>query len=348
MNTNKKYLGIDIGGTTFKSGVIDSDNNIIFKNKIDSNPENTIEESLTRISSLIDEAISLYPEICSVGIGIPGVVTVDGILLIAPHFPNWKNISMLEFFQNKYKKITVAIDNDANAAAVAEMEAGQGKNLDNFIYLTLGTGVGGAIIINRKIFKGVHGGAGEIGHIIVEPTHFKEHLPIFRNGVLEELIGREAIIATAKKIRNDYTAMIDGKVIDGKMIDKKVVNEKIINEIINPVDFELFNNEFDVLDISNAADSGNIIAIKCLSLVGIYLGLSIVTTANILDITDFIIGGGISQSKIVISEAIKTAQERSMPSITQHLNITTAKFLHNTGIIGAALLGKNKIKINEK
>jgi glucokinase len=321
MATSKKYLGIDIGGTTFKSGVIDLENNIIFSNKIPSNPASTAEEALNRMSSLIDEAISLHPEICSIGIGLPGIITKNGIWEFTPNLPNWRNIPILDFFQSKYKNISVAVDNDANAAAIAEMEAGQGKNLNNFIYLTLGTGVGGAIIIDKKIYKGVHGGAGEIGHIIVEPTHFKEDLPAFRNGILEELIGRKQIIETALKIKNDYAAAT--------------------NETINPADFALFDKEFDVLDISNAADSGNIIAIKCLSLVGIYLGFAIASTINILDITDFIIGGGISQSKIVINEATKTAQMRAFPPTAQHLNITPAKFLYNTGIIGAALLGKN-------
>ena len=201
------------------------------------------------------------------------------------------------------------MDNDANAAAVAELIAGNGKELNNFVYITLGTGVGGAIIINKEVYRGNIGGAGEIGHIIFNSTNMNKEVnkPAYRNGALETYIGREAII-------NNY---------------KKQCNE---NNIPVPADI-------DVSDISILAENNDKIAVKTLKEAGFKLGIAIATINHILDIGNFIIGGGISQSKLLLTSSEITAREHSLPSVSK-IKIQQAKFIQNTGIIGAALLGK--------
>jgi glucokinase len=205
--------------------------------------------------------------------------------------------------------IPISIDNDANAAAIAELIAGNGQHLDNFVYITLGTGIGGAIIINRKIYHGAIGGAGEIGHLIIDADFFDNEIPTYRNGIIEEKIGRSAIIKLAKKL-----------------ISK------------NP-NTKLQNINFDVADISKFAEEKDIVAVECLAIIGRYLAKGIVSINHILDISNFIIGGGISQSELLINVAKETASAYSLPSVSE-INIVRAKFLNNTGIIGAALLGK--------
>ena len=317
--TQEFYIGIDIGGTTYKCGVVDSDTNIVYKKNIPSNTEISADETLQEISLLIDDALSNYPNAKSIGMGVPGVVANDGVLVIAPHFPKWSNTNFGSFFKEKYS-LPFAIDNDANAAAVAELVAGKGVAYNNFIYITLGTGVGGAIIIDKKIFRGTNGGAGELGHLIIDLHHFVAGLPKYRNGTVEELIGRQAIINSAKL---------------------QVSKHK--NSLLNSKDFLSVENSFDVADIVRAADLGDKAAFGCVLSIGTRFGISIASFANIFDIPNFIIGGGVSQSDLILNTAIKIAKERSLPSISKYLKIERAKYLNETGIMGAALLGKSVI-----
>ncbi len=302
----KLYLGIDIGGTSFKSGVINDNYEIVYQHSIPTNHNQTNREALNNLSFIIDDAISKY-QIETLGIGIPCVVHNDKIIL-APNLPNWNNIDFGEHIRTNFN-IPFAMDNDANAAAVAELIAGNGKELNNFVYITLGTGVGGAIIINKEVYRGNIGGAGEIGHIIFNSTNMNKEVnkPAYRNGALETYIGREAII-------NNY---------------KKQCNE---NNIPVPADI-------DVSDISILAENNDKIAVKTLKEAGFKLGIAIATINHILDIGNFIIGGGISQSKLLLTSSEITAREHSLPSVSK-IKIQQAKFIQNTGIIGAALLGK--------
>ena len=300
----KYYLGIDIGGTSFKSGVIDENIEIIYQNYLPTSCNQTNDQALNNLSFLIDDATSKY-KIESVGVGIPCVVSNDKIKM-APNLPNWKNIDFGTFLRKKYF-LPFVIDNDANAAAFAELIAGNGKDLDNFVYITLGTGVGGAIIINKNIYRGNVGGAGEIGHIIFDSIQY-DNKKIYRNGVLETMIGRQGIIDNYNKLNKKNDA-------------------------------ENYKNEIDVEYIAKLAEGGDEIAVQTINTAGVLLGFSVTTINHILDIGNFIIGGGISQSKLLLETAKIVAKERSLPSVSK-VKILQAKFIQNTGIIGAALLGK--------
>lgn len=324
MNNQKFYLGIDIGGTNYKFGIVNDTNQIIFRKSVPASANETPENFINTLNSFIDAALQIEPKIYSIGIGLPGIVDENEIFVIAPHLPNLKNLEIGKQIRKKYS-LPLAIDNDANAAAIAEMLAGSGICYSSFIYITLGTGVGGAIIINNEIFKGISGGAGEIGHLLIENNDFNEinhkNLPNYRRGILEELIGRNSIINLAKNLL------------------KAAENN---NSLLNSTDF-LVGNEIDVIDISRAAAVGDKISVQCLAIISKYLGMAIVSVANLLDIPHFIIGGGISQSELLLCETLRFARERALPSLAQRLTVAPAKYLNDTGIIGAALLGKSKL-----
>lgn len=301
----KLYLGIDIGGTSFKSGIINDKNEIVYQTALNTDHNQTNNEALNNLSFLINDAISKY-KIETLGIGIPCVVHNEKIIL-APNLPNWNNIDFGKHIRSNFN-IPFVMDNDANAAAIAELITGNGKELDNFVYITLGTGVGGAIIINKAIYRGNIGGAGEIGHIIFNTTNNIK--PIYRNGALETYIGRNAII-------------------------KNYISHCKKNYIVVPTNI-------DVSDINVLANNNDKIAIKTLKEAGLKLGVAIATINHILDIGYFIIGGGISHCKLLLEIAEATARERSLPSVSK-IKVRQAKFIQNTGIIGAALMGKVRI-----
>jgi glucokinase len=210
----------------------------------------------------------------------------------------------------------VALDNDANVAAYAELETGAGHDISNFLYVTLGTGVGGCIILNGEIVRGTIGGAGEFGHTIIKADDNEEDFEkSYRTGVLEEYIGKNQIINLAKKIMEEFPKAELGK-------------------IKNP----------DVRQISEFISKGDPVAIECFKRVGHYLGVGITSVLNLLDLRVAIIGGGISQAHSMLLEtALQTIRRRALPSIAGEAEVRLAEFSNDAGMIGAALLGKSSI-----
>ena len=234
---------------------------------------------------------------------------------VSPNLPSLSNVNLKKEIE-KEVDFPIAIDNDANAAAVAELEIGAGKDIEHFIYVTLGTGVGGTIISNRRIFRGSIGGGGEIGHTIIQSFNQKNsNIPDYRMGTLENLTGRKQILDRMKTML--------------KQSDSK------LNDIEN----------YDVEDISNLADAGDSAAAKCLCETGEYLGIGLASAMNLLDIPTIITGGGISEaSDIMFDSVLKTIRKRALPTISDRAEIKKAFFRKNAGIIGAAMLGLNKLK----
>ena len=179
------FLGIDIGGTNLKSGIINEQGELVSATTQPANARLGLNSLLHDIIVLIEKNISEMPDICAIGIGVPGIVRPDGVITIAPNLTGWVNVPLIQILKGKFKMPMVA-DNDANTAAIAELELGAGRNARNFIYVTLGTGVGGAIIINREVFHGDSGGAGEIGHIIIDAYAPLNVEKPYRTGILEE------------------------------------------------------------------------------------------------------------------------------------------------------------------
>jgi glucokinase len=307
------HLGIDLGGTNLKVGVLNSDGELVYKDSLPTLATNGVDYVIGNITKLIESTIEKF-KTQTIGIGVPGVITNGGVVTIAPNLDGWVDIPIKNILQKEFL-MPVSVDNDANAAAIAELELGAGKDIDNFIFLTLGTGVGGAIIANRKLFRGEDGGAGEIGHIILncfDNSH--DNLIGYRKGTLEEYIGRTQIISNFKRIQTNHTD-----------------NNSVID------------TNYDVEDISNAINNGDDSAKECFIEVGEYLGIGLTTVMNLLDIKTTIIGGGISNAHTILLEtALGTLKKRSLPSIAKNAKILKATFSNDAGIIGAALLGKYK------
>ncbi len=304
------YAGIDLGGTNLKIGVLDSQNDIVYQDSMPTPSDAGPEALIARIESYLAETLYKFPGMKTIGVGVPGVVSKDGIIKIAPNLKGWININLKKQLARKFN-IPVAIDNDANVAALAELEIGAGKHAADFLYVTLGTGVGGAVIHERKLFRGAWGGAGEIGHLIINMNENNPEKPSYRQGVLEEYTGRKQIAAIAESIAVRYPGSILSK-----------------------------TRQFDPFYISKAAESGDECAVEILSEVGFYLGIGLASAMNLLDIPLVIVGGGISLShESLFNSALNVIRNRALPSIAQHAEIRKARFTKDAGIIGACVLG---------
>lgn len=299
-------LAFDIGGTNLKWGISNGDISQISFFSEPLNKDNSIQQFFQIFNRLIQ-----VNNFKSIGIGIPGIIDNNGKIVVLPNLKGWEDLNLLQEIK-KLTDIPVYLDNDANIAALAELYEGNGKNLNNFVYVTLGTGIGGAIIINRSIFKGDSGSAGEIGHMIIDRNIINQPLPSFRWGIVEEYCGREQIIKLTKSKLKNYP------------ISK-------INDL----------NDFDVKDIFSLVENNDDLSKEIIKEVAYNLSIAFISTINLLDIHTIIIGGGIANSNYLLEEISKNVKKRALPHIRENFKIINAKFQSNTGIIGGILAAKN-------
>lgn len=156
-------LGVDIGATSLRWGVVDSEGKLVARGKEETPAKRGPEQSVVEIQSLYGRASKEY-KIAAIGVGIPGPLRLpEGIVLIPPNIP-WRSVPFLTMLRRRIK-VPVLLENDANAAAVGESWVGAAKTKKNVVLLTVGTGIGGGLIIDGKLYRGTTGAAGELGHI---------------------------------------------------------------------------------------------------------------------------------------------------------------------------------------
>lgn len=310
--TDDLYLGIDIGASNLKYGIIDANGKIIYQRSQSTNANKGLEYMLVSLKRLIMSMQEKFPRIRAIGVGVPGIVLDDGTVKISPNMPEWVDVPLGKFLTNVFS-LPISIDNDANCAAYAEMTLGAGKDFNSFLYVTLGTGVGGAIVYNRMILKGEHNSAGEIGHIIYNPFEALNSKRPYRTGVLEEYLGKNQISTFAKKFIKDKP-------------------DTILHRY----------EKTDPYFISEAVEKGDEVAIEILRYIGHILGVGLATAMNLLDISVAIIGGGVALAPDhYIESAIETIKERALPHIAESVRILRAQFTKESGFIGSALLAKD-------
>lgn len=316
------FLGIDIGGTNIKSAVISEDGSIIFQQSQPTLAQRGKDAVIADMQQIITTLSLRYPAVESVGVGFPSVVNpANGCVYYPPNMPGWEVVPLVSLL-GEVTALPIAIDNDANVAALAECELGAGHDLTHFLYVTMGTGVGGCIIAHREIFSGERGGAGEIGHVIVYASEQPTPNQIaqgraFRAGVMEEYVGRAGIIATARNIMAAYP-------------------HSLLQE---------YGDDLDVEHISQAVEQGDEAACACFVHTGTILGIALSSVLNILDMRVVIVGGGISQSHPLLLDTVQDVLRlRALPTIAPETQVRKAHFSHQAGILGAALLGRRKLR----
>jgi glucokinase len=313
MGKRKLTLGIDLGGTFIKFGLVSPEGEIVSKISLPTCADEGVNKVFQQIHQGVKEiTANMDIKLDGIGIGVPGLVSNKGEICDPPNLPGWGKVPIKEQLE-KILGEKVFVENDANAAAVGELIYGAGKDLVNFIMLTLGTGVGGGIIINKKIYRGPNGGAGELGHVIID---YKGNQCNCGNvGCVETYVG------------NNYMV---------KRVKKQLENVK------DTIIYELCENNLDNLSpkiISQAAHNGDAFAQKIVIETGQYLGYALVSMINVLDISNVIIGGGVSGFGELLFKSIEdTIKDRSFPVVAEKVKVIPAKLKNDAGILGAAAL----------
>ena len=309
---NAQYaIGVDLGGTNLRVGVVRNDGNVEARIAMPVGRD----KSAPRIAELISEQVMVIQQQISVdiigcGCGIPGIVNGNtGMVFSSPHFPEWQDVEILKLLEKRIS-LPLVIDNDANMFAVGELLYGAGKGHKNFIMLTLGSGIGGGIIINEKIFRGDRGFAGEVGHIIVEPDGVA--CGCGSHGCLEQYAASHAFTHLVHRLsKHERDSILTATQGDASLLTPEMV--------------------------ARFASEEKKIAKELWRTFGRYLGIGIASLINVLGITTIVIGGGITKSWELFIDATRAEIEsRSFRKNAEQLRLLQASLGESTGIVGAA------------
>ncbi len=306
-------IGIDLGGTNLKSGILLQNGELLHlcytPTEADKGPEKVIQNIKSSIEQLLEkkEASGLV----GIGIGSPGQVDFkSGVVNDPPNFKGWCSEKLGETIYQQFGRPTF-IDNDANVAALAAGVFGAGKKSKCFALITLGTGVGGGIILNNKIYHGVSGYAGEFGHICI-----KYDGPLCKcgqPGCIERYIGAQWIVERAISYLPDYP---------GSELNMHKNNQSLSPKII-----------------STFANNGDSLCKRVIEETGSYLGIAIGTLVNLLNLDLVLIGGGISNAGTILFKAIRKSFKKYSLSVSGSVvKIEKASLGEHAGIVGAGQL----------
>ncbi len=291
-------LGVDIGGTAIKFGVVDG-NNVVHKYKVDTNKDSS-EALINQIVKEYEKITKEYP-ISKIGVGVPG--RIINSLVSSSNLP-FDNTNLKQELSLK-TGMPVKVENDANCAALGEALAGAGKEYKNIIMITLGTGVGGGIIIKNKIYHG-RGDAGEIGHFAVNYDDDKTPCPCGLTGCFEQYASVTALVKLAEKYAND---------------NKDSLLYKLYKE----------NSKLDGMLIMSAYDGGCRIADEVLNEYVKRLSVGILSLRNIFSPDVIVLSGGITSRGDVLLQKLSNVASLDIP-----VKISSLK--SDAGIYGAALM----------
>ena len=307
----KCYGGIDLGGTFIKAGLLSADGQQIAKFKIPTGVDSglsTVRENLIRAGRKLT-ALSKTKgfRLAGIGVGSPGTVKYpEGIVTgSSPNIPGWVGTNIKKLFSEF--KFPVSGDNDANCMGLAESKFGAGKGTNLGFYLTIGTGIGGAVIVDGSLVRGATFAAGEFGHTVFKYNGKKYKTG--RRGPLEAYVAAPALIRVAR----------------AEAKNKKSVLRKYSNLTTH--------------EIFAAFKAGDRVAVRVVSENAEMIGTAIGSAVNLLNPEIVVIGGGVSEAgKRYIDLIAKSAMAFAFDSATGKLKIKTARFGNEAGWIGAACL----------
>ena len=296
------FLGIDVGGTYVKIGLVKTDGEIVDFHKEDTNVMKLESEGFNEaFVKVVGKYLQKYPHVSHVGIGLPGLVSKDrNTTLEIPAIPELNGYGLGFRLKEKFPSIVFHLENDANAAAVGEYHFGLEKTSGNYLFITLGTGIGSALIIDGEVFKGVRGNAMEMGHMLSR-----------NNTRLEVLIGRKGIINIMKRKMAEFPDEVG----------------------------DLAKEELGMHLLVRTANDGNKISLKVFEEVGEILGEAIVSTVRILDVNEVYFGGGISAGLSHILPSMEKMVKSNLTAYyTEGFSLKRATLENNAGTLGAAAL----------
>lgn len=303
----KLAIGIDMGGTNIRLALISSDGLAITSARYKTSAQEGKDAIISRLSSATAEMIAegrKHGMVIGVGIGAPGLIE-NGVVRCSPNLPGWNDVPLQRLLEDALA-LPVVLENDANAVAYGENCLGAGRGLKSLICITLGTGVGGGLILDGRIWRGAFGMAGEVGHMVIEPEG--NICSCGNRGCLETYASATGIVRMAREIVSKGDAS-----------------------------WETGNLTTEILE--GAARGGDKAAISLFASAGRYLGIGIASLLHILNPEAVIIGGGVAGAWSLFYPSLsEEINRRCFREIAEKTKIMPASLGDNAGILGAARL----------
>lgn len=309
-----KCIGVDVGGTTVKIGLFEVSGELLDKWEVVTRKEDAGANILPDVAASIREklesmGLDLKKDIAGAGLGVPGPVLPDGYVEVCVNL-GWKDRNPQKELSSLLDGIPVKSGNDANVAALGEMWQGGGKGCSDLVMITLGTGVGGGVILNQQILAGRHGLGGEIGHIHVRDEE-KEHCNCGGVGCLEQVSSATGIAREARR----RMAAVD-KASSLRQYGEAVTAKNVLDE----------------------AKAGDELALEVMETVCRYLGMALAHAAMLIDPEIFVIGGGVSRAGQFLIDMIQKHYDYFTPISKNKSRLVLATLGNDAGIYGAARL----------
>lgn len=311
----KRYFGVDIGGTEIKFGAFDTEGELLEKwfvlTDLKEGGRNIIPSVAQSIRSYAVRNDICECDIAGIGLGIPGPVDKNGYVKTCVNL-FWKEFSPVEELQRRFPQTKIAAGNDANVAALGEYYKGAGRDYESMMLVTLGTGVGGGIVLDGQILLGAHGLSGEIGHINggVPET---EHCNCGNTGCIDQFASATGIVRVMKKLLADSDT------------------ESLLRR----------RTEISAKTVCDAAKRGDALAQECIDLCMGALGTGLAYFTHALDPAVYVIGGGVSGAGDILLQAIQRAYEEKLFLIGEGAPLRLAELGNDAGITGACMLVKS-------
>ncbi len=306
----KVVFGVDLGGTTVKLGLFDTEGNVLDKWEIPTRKEDNGRQILPDIAQAVKEKMKEkgYSDenVSGIGLGVPGPVDSEGTIYKAANL-GW-GVMNINKELGALTGLTVKAGNDANVAALGEMWKGGGKGYRNMVAVTLGTGVGGGIIVDGRLLAGATGAGGEIGHIHVEDGE-QEACGCGNRGCLEQYASATGVVRLAKRA------------LAGSSQDSM-----------------LRSGEISAKTVFDAVKAGDTLAMEVAGKFGEYLGKGLAVVAGVVNPEIFVIGGGVSKAGPVLIDYIRKYYEPNVFHGSRNAKFALATLGNDAGIYGAAKL----------
>jgi glucokinase len=312
-----EIIGVDLGGTKMLLGVLDPDSKVLWESR-EASTGQTEDELVELLIREVGEARAAREGVTGVGLGIPATINHDkGIAVSAVNLP-LENVPIRDLVHER-TGLPAFVDNDATVAALAEHLYGAARGAENAVMLTIGTGIGGGLILGGEIYRGSTGAGAELGHVVIEADGPPCQGNCPGRGCIETLasgtaLGREGRAAAEREPGSALGAML----ADGETIDGKVVTE--------------------------AALGGDATARGVFDLVGSRLGVALTSFANIFEPEVFVIGGGvIAAGDLLLDPARRVLEERALPPM-KRIPVVAAELGADAGMIGAAAMARIELQ----
>ncbi len=304
------YIGIDISGASLCAALVSHEGRVIARREA-ALAGGTLP---AQISDLVAELRDEAPGVAALGIGVPGLVSPEtGRVLVSSDLPSVVR-SDLQTELARSTNLPIALVNDANAAAYGEYVAGAGRGSRNMFYVTIGTGIGGALIMNGKLWYGDSGFAGEFGHITID-----------REGI-ECTCGNTGCLETVASAPNIV----------------RRTHDRLVRDSTSSLTRLGLNKNFTAADIAHAANEGDDFAMLMIERTGRYIGTAVAAVINLLNIQRIVLGGGVMDAgKLILDPIIREAGRRSFQPCFEATQIVAATLGADAVPIGAAMLARD-------